>query len=259
MLTVIAPVLQSIAVTPADPSVPKGETQPFTATGTLSDNSTEDITGQVTWASATTSVATITAAGLATAAGPGTSNISATMGGISGSTALTVTAPVLQSIVVTPADPSVPKGETEPFKATGTLSDGTSEDLTGQVTWASATTSVATITGGGLAAAITEGTSSISATMGGISGSTVLTVSPAVLLSIAVTPADPSIASGTTEPFTATGTFSDHSTEDVTAQVTWASRATSIATITALGLASGVAPGRQRSPQRCRESAARRC
>ena len=49
-------------------------TQQFTATGTYSDNSTQNLTSQVTWASATTSVATITAAGLATAVATGTSD-----------------------------------------------------------------------------------------------------------------------------------------------------------------------------------------
>ena len=51
--------LQSIAVTPANPSVADGLTEQFTATGTFSDGSTQDLTTQVTWASATTSVATI--------------------------------------------------------------------------------------------------------------------------------------------------------------------------------------------------------
>ena len=97
-------------MTPANPSVPKGLTQQFTATGTYSDNSTQDLTSQVTWASATTSVATITTAGLATAVATGTSTISATLGAITGSTVLTVTAAVLQSIAVTPANPSVAKG-----------------------------------------------------------------------------------------------------------------------------------------------------
>ena len=51
--------LSSIAVTPANPSVAKGLTEQFIATRTYSDNSTKDLTTQVTWASATTSVATI--------------------------------------------------------------------------------------------------------------------------------------------------------------------------------------------------------
>jgi hypothetical protein len=243
VLTVTAAALQSIAVTPANPSVTKGLTQQFTATGTFSDNSTQNLTSSVTWASATTSVATITAAGLATAVGAGTSTISATLGGITGSTVMTVTAAALQSIAVTPANPSVAKGLTQQFTATGTFSDNSTQDLTSSVTWASATTTVATITAAGLATAVGTGTSAISATLNGISGSTVFTVTPAVLQSIAVTPANPSVTKGSTQQFTATGTFSDNSTQNLTSQVTWASATTSVATITAAGLATAVAPG----------------
>ena len=181
VLTVSAAVVVSIAVTPASPSVPKGETEPFTATGTFSDHSTEDITGQVTWASATTTVATITAAGLATGVGTGTSNITGTLDGMNGTTVLTGSPAVLKSIAVTPANPSVPKGETEPFTATGTFSDQSTQDITGQVTWASGTPSVATVNATGLATGLTTGTSTISATLGSLDASTVLTVSPAVL------------------------------------------------------------------------------
>ena len=243
VLTVTAAALQSIAVTPANPSVPKGKTQQFTATGTYSDNSTQNLTSQVTWASATTSVATITSAGLATAVATGTSNISAKLGGVSGSTVLTVTAAALQSIAVTPANPSVSKGETQQFTATGTYSDSTTQNLTSQVTWASATTSVATITSAGLATAVATGTSNINATLGGVSGSTVLTVTAAALQSIAVTPANPSVPKGETQQFTATGTYSDNSTKNLTSQVTWASATTSVATITSAGLATAVATG----------------
>ena len=153
LLTVSPAVLQSIALTPANPSVPKGESEQFTATGTYSDSSTQDLTTQVTWASATISVATISnvsgTQGLASTVGTGTSTISATLSGVSGSTLLTVTAAALRSIVVTPANPSLPKGESEQFTATGTYSDNTTQDLTSQATWESLTTAVATITSGG--------------------------------------------------------------------------------------------------------------
>ena len=55
-----APTLSSIAVTPANPTILTGGTQQFTATGTYSDSSTQNLTGQVTWASSSTGVATIT-------------------------------------------------------------------------------------------------------------------------------------------------------------------------------------------------------
>ena len=101
-----APTLSSIAVTPSNPSIPVGATQPFTATGTYSDGSTQNITGNVTWASATTTVATITSAGVATGVSAGTSNISATSGSISGSTTLTVTSAPAQLTITTSTLPN---------------------------------------------------------------------------------------------------------------------------------------------------------
>jgi len=80
-------------VTPANPSLPKGKTEQFTATGTYSDKSTQTVTNQVTWASASTSVATITSAGLAKWVSKGTTKISATLAGVTGLTVLTALAP----------------------------------------------------------------------------------------------------------------------------------------------------------------------
>jgi hypothetical protein len=177
--------LKSIAVTPANPKVPRGLTERFTATGTFSDGSTRNLTTFSTWASSATSVATISNAttgtqGLATAVATGTSTISAKVNGVAGSTLMTVTAPILESIAVTPANPKVSKGLTERFTATGTYSDKSKKAITTQVTWASSNTKVATIsnTSGsqGLATAVATGTSTIFAKLSGITGSTVLTV-----------------------------------------------------------------------------------
>ena len=247
VLTVTAAALESILVSPANPTLPKGETEQFSAMGTYSDQSTQNLTNQVAWGSATTSVATITSAGLATGVTTGTSTISAALTGITGSTVLTVSPAALLSIVVTPDTPFVPSSSTEQFTATGTFSDQSTEDLTSQVTWASATTSVATISNAagsqGLVTTVSQGTSTISAGFDGISGSTVLTVRPVALLSIAVTPASPSVPKGETQQFSAMGTYSDESTQDLTSQVTWASATTSVATITSAGLAAGLVTG----------------
>ena len=238
-LTVTAATLQSIAVTPTAPSVAKGSPVQFTATGTYSDNSTQDITSQVTWASSVTAVASISNAagskGLASTVGVGASNISAALSGKTGGTMLTVTAAILESISVTPATPSRPVGITLPFTATGIFTDGTTQDLTTQVTWSSSSTGMATIsnTAGsiGVATPVAPGNTTIGATRGALSGSTVLTVTTAMLTSIAVTPADPSIAKGTTQQFTATGNYSDGSSFDLTQTATWGSSMTSVATI----------------------------
>ena len=84
--------LVSIAVTPVNPSIAAGNTEQFAASGTYSDETTQDITTQVTWNSSDISVATVNSSGLATAVAAGTATITATfLGSISGSTTLTVT------------------------------------------------------------------------------------------------------------------------------------------------------------------------
>jgi uncharacterized protein YjdB len=178
-----AATLTSIAVTPANTSLPAGETEQFTATGTLSNGTTENLTSQVTWASSDTTWATINSAGLATSVSPGPVTISATLGSISGSTGLTATAAALESIAVTPVNTSLPVGKTEQFTATGTLSNGTTENLTSSVTWASSDTTWATINSAGLATAVSAGPVTISATLGSISGTTSLTVINAATVS----------------------------------------------------------------------------
>jgi len=85
------PSLTSISVTPANPTILNGASQQFTATGQYSDGSTQNLTASVVWSSLDQNVATITAGGLATAMGSGTSTIEAASNSISGSATLTAT------------------------------------------------------------------------------------------------------------------------------------------------------------------------
>ncbi len=254
-ITVTPATLVSIAVTPTNPSIADGTTTQFTATGTFSDNTTQDLTTQVTWSSSSTNIATVSNStgsnGLATAAATGSATITATSGGTTGSTTVTVTPATLVSIAVTPANPSIALGTTKQFTATGSYSDGTTQNLTTQVTWSSSATAVATISNAagsnGLVTSVAPGSTTISATSGSISGSATLTVTPATLVSLAVTPANPSISQGATKQFTATGTYSDGTTQNLTTAVTWSSSATAVATISnaagSNGLATAVAAG----------------
>ena len=107
--------LVSLSLTPTNPSATKGTTQQFTATGTYSDSSTENLTTSVTWSSSVTSVASISntagSNGTATALAAGTTTITAVSGNVSGSTTLTVIANNLLAITVNglsyPNKPSV--------------------------------------------------------------------------------------------------------------------------------------------------------
>jgi uncharacterized protein YjdB len=238
-----APSLVSISVTPPSATLPKGTTQQLQATGTYSDGSTQDITSQATWTSANAGIAAVDANGLVTAAGVGSATVTATLAGQSGSADITVTPPLLVSIAVTPANQTIPKGTTLAFTATGTYSDGSAQNLTASVTWASSSPTVAPIDVTGLATAASLGTTSISATLGTISSSTNLTVGPAALVLIGLTPDSPSIAKGSSQTFVATGVYTDGSTQNLTVSASWSSSVTTVATIVAPGVASGGGQG----------------
>jgi hypothetical protein len=110
----------------------------------------------------------------------GTPNVNAVFGALSnvasGTTAASA-APVA-SVTVSPPLASVSVGLTQQF--TATLKDASGNILTGRtVTWASSTPTVATLGASGLATALLAGTTTITATSEGQSGSTTLTVTPA--------------------------------------------------------------------------------
>ncbi len=173
----ILPVLTGVSVTPVSPSIARGLTEQFEATGSYSDHVNRDITSQVTWASENIAVATISTNGAASTFGVGGSNITATLGGLSGSTLLKVGAPALVSIAIIPGNPFLSDGNSQQLAATGTYTDNSTQNLTSQVRWSSITPSVATVTTAGLSTGVATGTSTISALLNGITGSTVLTVS----------------------------------------------------------------------------------
>ena len=247
-VTVSAAALTALSVTPASASVPLGTTQQFVATGIFTDGSTQNVTSLVTWTSSASSVSTINATGLAQSEGDGTTNIIASSGSIASTPAsFTVLPAVLESIAITPANSSIALGTTQQLTATGTFSDGSTQNLTSVVTWNSSAGAIASISAAGLATSAAVGNTTISATSGSVAGSTTLIVSPAQLVSIAITPAIPSIPLGTNQQFAATGTFTDHSTQNLTTTVQWSSSAATVATIGnstgTHGLASGLDTG----------------
>ena len=108
-------------------------------------------------------------AGLATGVGEGNAGITATSGSVvSNEAALTVTAPILESIGVTPVTASILNGLTQQYTATGTYSDASTADITSSVIWASSNTGVATIDLAGLATGVGEGNTGITASLGSV-------------------------------------------------------------------------------------------
>ena len=154
----------------------------------------------------------------------------------------------VEAVTVSPTNATILPGGTQQFTATGTYGSSTSGN-TGNVTsiteWTSSDPSIATINSSGLATGIKVGTVTIKGSCDCYHNSTNLTVSTTAvtLTSIAVTPTNTTVTVGSTQQFTATGTYSDGTTSTNTSSVTWRSSSTQIATINSSGLATGVASG----------------
>lgn len=246
-ITVVAAHLLSIAITgpsgsSSGESVAVGTTSQLSAVGTFDDGSTQLLT-PADWSSSNTLVATVDANGLVTAVGPGTATITVTVGGVSQTYTVTVTAATLVSISVTPANSSMSVGTTKQFAATGTFSDASTQDITSTVLWTSSSSAIANINASGLASSVANGSTTIKAVFGSVSGSTGLTVSTAHLVSIAINPANPRIEKGTSIKFTVTGTFSDGSTATNLSGVSWKSSKPNLAQIRSTGIAHGKKAG----------------
>lgn len=138
--------------------------------------------------------------------------------------------------------PSIAVGATQQFAATAKDSKGNA--IAGVAfTWASSATSIATVSGSGLATGVKAGTTQITATANGItSPAATLTVTAPAVASITVAPASPSIGTGATQQFTATAKDSGGNTITGVA-FTWASSVPAVATIDSNGLATGVTAG----------------
>ena len=84
--------LNAVTLIPASATLSVGASQQFTATGSYSDGSTQNLTSQATWSSSNAAVATVAAGGLATAFASGSTTISAASGGVVGNGQLIVQA-----------------------------------------------------------------------------------------------------------------------------------------------------------------------
>jgi hypothetical protein len=133
----VDPKLTTITITPATPQVVTGDTATkMTATGTYDDNSTQDLSGSVTWTMNPTGFATIDKVGKLSGTTPTTSpvTLTAALGIISGQTTFTVALGNVTAITVSPSNTSTVTSGTFELQAEGTVA-GSPQDISGSATW----------------------------------------------------------------------------------------------------------------------------
>jgi len=161
--------VDSITVTPGTDSTSIGKVVQYTATATVghAGHAPKNVTNTVNWSSSDTTVATVSATGLATAVGSGSATITASIPGfgglVSGTAAMVVTGSGtvgsnFASIKIVPNTQGfLYIHETGQFIALGVNADGTEQDITSLVSWTSSDIQVATVDASGLATGLNSG------------------------------------------------------------------------------------------------------
>ena len=151
-----------------------GETSQLTAV--VEDASGAVIPGAtVAWVSADEAVATVSAAGLVTSQGNGTTSVTATSGPASGSASVTVQQVATSVAVTPPPPPFLIPGATLQLSAMAVDALGSMVEGAAPV-WTSSDPAAATVSAEGLVTGIAEGMSVITATVSSVSGTTDVTV-----------------------------------------------------------------------------------
>jgi hypothetical protein len=167
----------SVSVSPASHTLTAiGATRQLTAVAQDAEGST--ISGKTfVWASGDTTVATVSSTGMVTAVGNGSTDISASVDGRTGSASVTVSQAVASVAVSSARDVLIMLGDTVTFSAL--VQDSRGNAVTGgTLTWTSSVPAIATIDSTGLATAVRNGTTTITAAADGVSGTRVLVVRP---------------------------------------------------------------------------------
>ena len=213
-------------------SLTTGETATLTATIQPSDAS-----GTVTWSSSDASVATVLN-GSVVAVKAGTATITASVEAFKATCSVTVTDPVINvtGVAVEPASAAIEEEETVQLKATVSPANATNST----VSWSSADNKIATVSSDGLVTGVAEGSTKITASAGGMSGTCTITVSKKIIYATSITLDKTELELTEGESATLAATVAPENVTDPT--VRWASSDEAVATVDG-GVVTAVSPG----------------
>ena len=226
----------SVVVSPTTANLTVGGTQQITATPRDAQNSA--LAGRaVTWATGNAAVATVTQAGLITAVGPGSTNVTATSEGKTGTVTVTVAAPAVGTVTITPPSAGLTVAGTTTLSAT-VRDVNCAVMANASVAWSTDKPLVALVTQAGVVTGLLPGTATITASSGGKSGTATVTVSLAPVASVTVTPETLNLRDRDNQRTgTLTATLRDAFGNVLTGRaVSWSSSNTQIATVTQSGV-----------------------
>lgn len=233
----------TVTVTPREAQIAIGQTVDLDATAR--DAAGNALTGRsLSWKSSNEAVASVDGTGGVTGKVPGKVTVTATVEGQIGTAEVTVLAPpppTVASVTVEPGSATLTSlGATRQF--TATVRDANRNPIPGvQVAWTSSKNEFAEVNSSGLATAVGNGTTTITAAVGSVRGTATLTVDQRVA-TVAVAPTSATLTEGDTEDFDAAA-FDANGRRAAGAEFRWSSSNTGVATVNSSGVATARQPG----------------
>ena len=232
----VAAPLKSLAVDPSELSLTTNqESGPITLTATYTDNSTEEVTESATWTSSNPAVATVNGDGnnvTVTGLTKGSTTITGSYGGKQATIIVNVTAELVD-VIVQPSNVSVAQGGTQIVKIFAVYSDNTEVDVTKSVELTSEDKDLATVSGASIKG-IHKGKTTVSGTYNDLPIKIPITIT-APLKNLTIAPSPLNLTVDSSKNITLKATYTDKSTDQVTALAIWTSSDPTIATVKAVG------------------------
>jgi uncharacterized protein YjdB len=173
-IRVVPTPVAEVRISPANDTLFTGTSRAFTAQPRAANGAV--LSGRtVTWTSGASLIASVSPDGIVTALAPGTALLAATSDGITGFATVTVRARAVATVTISPLTPTVPVNNT--LQLSATARDARGDVLTDRpITWSASDASIAFVSSTGLVLGLRAGTTTITATVDGVRGSTIVTV-----------------------------------------------------------------------------------
>ena len=220
-LTVSSAVVVGLRIAPGSPAIARGTSTTLAVSGVFSDGSTQPLSEGVSWTSSAATVASVEG-GLVRGLAAGQATITASFSGQSVSAVVTVTDATLTDLEIQGGASTLALGTATEFRAVGTFSDMSTQDVSSQAVWNSTFPSVASVDRGRVQA-VGEGSTSIQASFGGQSDEVSLQVEEAEItgLTVSAVGGASTVEVNGTVTLQAMATYTAGPPQDVTAMAIW--------------------------------------
>jgi subtilase family serine protease len=237
----VVPMPTSLNLNPTGPLVlQKGSTQALTVTAQYKDNSTADVTSNVSWKSSNANVVRVAPDGTLTAVAPGSATVTGTYLGRTVNISVTVTKQIARLTAKVSNNPVIVGGSAATVTVTAYFTDNTSSTVIAKITSEKGNVRVS----GNVLYGISNGTDTLDITYAG--ASTTLSVDVVhPLASLTVSPSGPltiNVADGP-QQLLLTARYTDNVTADVTSKASWRSSNPNVVAVAADGTITPISAG----------------